>query len=384
LRIIVAPDSFKGSLTSPQACRAIERGFRAAWPDAEIISSPMADGGEGTVQALVSATGGRLCAATVHGPLGHAVTATYGILGDGETCAIEMAAASGLPLVPMDLRDPKVTCTYGTGELIRAGLDDGCRAFIIGIGGSATNDGGAGAARALGARLLDTEGRPLPPGGAALARLDRIDTSGLDPRVREARFTVACDVTNPLCGDQGASAIYGPQKGATPEDIAVLDAAIAHYADVLEAQLGIATCDLPGAGAAGGLGGGLVAFLGAELRRGVDLVIEATGLARATEFADLVVTGEGRIDSQTAFGKTVSGVAAVAGRFGVPVVAFAGSVAITPYEAAQAGLVAVEPIATGPISESEAMAHAGELLSAAAERVGRLLRLGELTGRRSA
>ncbi|MGB9859376.1 MAG: glycerate kinase, partial [Moorellaceae bacterium] len=271
-RIVIAPDSFKESLDAPQVAAAIAAGIKRVLPEVETVEVPLADGGEGLTTTLVAATGGRLMTATVTGPLGEPVTAKWGILGDGRTAVIEMAQASGLPLVPKEKRNPLYTTTYGTGELIRQALEEGCRRLIVGIGGSATNDGGAGMAQALGVKLLDQSGQDIPWGGIGLERLARIEMQDLDPRVKEAEILVACDVDNPLCGPRGASAVYGPQKGATPEMVRRLDAALAHLADIIARDLGLQVRDLPGAGAAGGLGAGLVAFLGATLRRGIELV----------------------------------------------------------------------------------------------------------------
>ena len=323
---VLAPDSFKESMTAKEVCVAMEAGLRSAFPDARFLHVPMADGGEGTVQSLVDATGGIMRSKTVAGPLGLPVVADYGVLGSGAIGLIEMASASGLALLAPEDRDPRLTSTYGTGELIRACLDAGVRRIIIGIGGSATNDAGAGMAQALGARLLDAEGLPLPQGGAALAALDRIDLSGLDPRLAQVQIEVACDVANPLCGPNGASAVYGPQKGGDAAAIRELDAALAHFAQVVARDLGRDVTGVPGAGAAGGLGAGLLAFTHAELRRGIDIVIEYTNLARHIAEADMVITGEGKIDSQTQFGKNPFGVAHLARQHGRPVIAVAGCV----------------------------------------------------------
>ena len=312
MRIVIAPDSFKESLSALDAALAIREGFRAVYPDADYVLLPVADGGEGTVDALVAATGGRRVARRVVGPLGDEVEAFYGVTGDGGVAVIEMAAASGLELVPPPLRNPLVTTTFGVGELIRAALDDGARRFVIGIGGSATNDGGAGMVQALGVRLIDAGGGELPRGGGALAGLEDIDVSGLDPRLTECSIEVACDVDNPLVGPNGASAVFGPQKGATPELVRILDASLAHYAAVVERTLGKPVADMPGAGAAGGLGAGLYAFLGARLRPGTEIVMAAVDMDLVVRDADLVITGEGRLDSQTIHGKTPIGVAAVA------------------------------------------------------------------------
>ncbi|MFA6135678.1 MAG: glycerate kinase, partial [Phycisphaerae bacterium] len=324
MRIIVAPDSYKGSVSALGVAEAMERGILAVFPAAEVIKVPIADGGEGTVEALVAATAGRLMHSEVRGPLGEAVHAHWGISGDGSTAFLEMAAASGLPLVPKEHRDPRITSTFGTGELMKAALDAGLRKLVIGIGGSATNDGGTGMARALGVRFLDAEGRDLPDGGAALSRLARMDLSGLDPRLAEASILVACDVDNPLCGPRGASAVYGPQKGATPAMVAELDAALGAFAKVAASTTGREVALLPGAGAAGGLGAGLLFFMPASLRPGVSIVLETTGFEALVQGADLVLTGEGRTDFQTAMGKAPVGVAAVAKRHGVLVVCLAG------------------------------------------------------------
>ncbi|MFL5272902.1 MAG: glycerate kinase, partial [Anaeromyxobacteraceae bacterium] len=324
MRVVVAPDSFKGSATALAVAEAIERGVRAVFAGAEVVKVPIADGGEGTVDALVVATNGRIEERTVRGPLGEPVRARWGVLGDGATAVIEMAAASGLPLVPKDRRDPRVTTTFGTGELVRAALDAGLAKLVVGIGGSATNDGGTGLARALGVRFLDDAGNALPEGGAALARLARIDLAGLDPRLGRAQVTVACDVDNPLTGPRGASAVYGPQKGATPEMVKELDSALWRFAEVARAATGRDVAGEPGAGAAGGLGAGLLFFTPARLRPGVSIVLETPGFDALVKAADLVITGEGRTDFQTAMGKAPVGVAAAAKRHGVPVVCLSG------------------------------------------------------------
>ncbi|MGO8951037.1 MAG: glycerate kinase [Ktedonobacterales bacterium] len=381
MKIVVAPQALKGSLEAAAVGTAVASGIRSVWSSAEVRTIPVADGGEGTVHALVSATGGRLVTSRVHGPLGDLVDAEWGILGEHATGAeatavIEMAAASGLPLVPPSLRDPRLTSTYGTGDLIRAALDAGCRRLLIGIGGSATNDGGAGMARSLGAQFLDQDGRELPPGGAQLANLAHIDTSGMDSRLRQSVVLVACDVNNPLCGPTGASRIYGPQKGATPEVAQELDAALGHYAEVLERDLGADVAQVPGAGAAGGLGAGFLAFTGAKLVPGAELVLDALDFAAALSGADLVVTAEGRLDSQTAYGKAVAAVAAAAQRAGARVVALAGGIAAGDSELAQLGIDAALPIVDGPLSLEESMARAATLLEAAAARAMRLIEIG--------
>ena len=325
MKIVIAPDSFKESLSALEVAEAIEAGFKQIFPEACYVKLPMADGGEGTVRALVDATAGRIVPVTVTGPLGHPVAGFFGVLGDGHTAVIEMAAASGLQWVAPTQRNPLLTTSYGMGELIVAALDLGVSELIVGIGGSATNDGGAGMIQALGGRLLKADGREIGRGGAALVELERIDLCGLDPRLATVRILVACDVDNPLCGAKGASAIFGPQKGATPQMVQILDAALAHYGSAIEMLIGRAVLDFPGAGAGGGIGAALVGLLGAELKPGVDIVMTALDLASVVADADLVVTGEGRLDGQTLHGKTPIGVARCAKRFGKPVIAIAGS-----------------------------------------------------------
>lgn len=373
-RIVIAPDSFKESLDAPQVAAAIAAGIKRVLPEVETVEVPLADGGEGLTTTLVAATGGRLMTATVTGPLGEPVTAKWGILGDGRTAVIEMAQASGLPLVPKEKRNPLYTTTYGTGELIRQALEEGCRRLIVGIGGSATNDGGAGMAQALGVRLLDQSGQDIPWGGIGLERLARIEMQDLDPRVKEAEILVACDVDNPLCGPRGASAVYGPQKGATPEMVRRLDAALAHLADIIARDLGLQVRDLPGAGAAGGLGAGLVAFLGATLRRGIELVMEAVNLEGVlAQGADLVITGEGEINSQTAHGKVPVGVARLASKYGIPVVALVGSIGEGAHAVFDHGIRGFMSIVPRPVSLAFCLENAAILLTEAAERLMRLL-----------
>ncbi|MAG14311.1 MAG: glycerate kinase [Dehalococcoidales bacterium] len=367
MKIVIAPQGFKGNLTALQVARAIEEGIKRVVPDTQTTIKPMADGGEGTVQALVDATGGKMIATEVTGPLGKPVTAQWGILSDKVTAVIEMAAASGLPLVPPEKRDPLVTTTHGTGELVVAALDNGCRKLITGIGGSATNDGGAGMAQALGARLLDAKGKELPSGGTALAQLERIDISQMDSRLTDFKVTLASDVNNPLCGPNGASAIYGPQKGATETQVRQLDAALSHYADIIQRDLGIDLRDAPGAGAAGGLGLGLMVFLKARPIPGIDVVIKATDLMADLEGADLVFTAEGRIDCQSAMGKVPTGVALKAKEFGLPVIALAGEVTDDCRIIYEQGIDAVVSIAPGPITLNQSMAEAEKLIGNAAE-----------------
>jgi glycerate 2-kinase len=365
MRVVIAPDKFKGSLSASEAAEAMARGVARAAPGATIDRVPMADGGEGTVAALVAATGGSFRDATVHGPMGEPISARFGLLGDGRTAAIEMASASGLVLVPIDLRDPMIATTRGTGELLLAAIAAGANRVIVGIGGSATNDGGAGLGQALGYRLLDDQGCELGPGGGSLARLARIDASGRRPELDGIEVAVACDVTNPLCGPRGASAVYGPQKGATPAMVEELDANLAHFAAIVERDLGVSIRDVPGSGAAGGLGGGLVAFAGGRLEPGINLVIEAVDLKGRLEGADLCLTGEGALDDQSAFGKTAVGVGRLARSLGCPVLALAGSIGPGAEATLEAGLDAYFSICPGPITLDQAMARAGELLEEA-------------------
>jgi glycerate kinase len=364
-RVLVAPDSFKGSLSAVQAAEAMERGVLAAWPDARVVKVPIADGGEGTVDALVTATQGRFESRTVRGPLGRPVEARWGVLGDGRTAVIEMAAASGITLVPEGRRDPRVASTFGTGQLIRAALDEGFRRIVVGIGGSATNDGGSGMAKALGVRFVDGRGETLPEGGAALSRLVSIELSGIDPRLVETEILVACDVDNPLTGPRGASAIFGPQKGATPAVVAELDAALERYARVASAVTGRDVAGRPGAGAAGGLGAGLLFFTPARLVPGIDLVLDSTRFDDQVRGATLVIVGEGRTDHQTAMGKAPVGVARVAARHGVPVLLVSGSLGPGAEEVLAQGIGRMVQAAPEGMPVPEAMSRAAELLEAA-------------------
>lgn len=342
MKIVIAPDSFKESLTAEQVCAAVERGFRAVLPDAEYCRIPMADGGEGTTEALLSACGGERVCLPVADPLGRTVEAAYARLPDG-TAVMEMAQAAGLHLLLPHERNPLHTSTFGVGQMLRHALENGARRIILGIGGSATNDGGAGMAQALGFRLLDENGAELPRGGAALRRLAAIDTSGSLPALRECRLSAACDVDNPLCGERGASAVFAPQKGADAAMVAELDAALTHFADVAARQYGGDRRDEAGSGAAGGLGFGLRVLLGADLCAGVELVMAANGLADKIAGADLVVTGEGRMDGQTLFGKVPLGVLRAAQAYGVPVLGLAGSVGQGAEALNEHGFAAVLP-----------------------------------------
>jgi glycerate kinase len=378
LRIVIAPDKFKGSLTALEAARAMARGVSSVLPEAALDLVPMADGGEGTVAALVAATGGTERTESVAGPLGDPVTASFGLLGDGRTAVIEMAAASGLVLVPADRRDPRRASTRGTGELLIAAIEAGAKRVILGIGGSATNDGGAGLGQALGYRLLDAHGEELGPGGGDLHRLDHIDPSARLAGLDNVEIDVACDVTNPLCGPDGASAVYGPQKGATPAMVEELDRNLAHLAAIIARDLGPTIRDLPGSGAAGGLGGGLVAFAGGHLRRGVELIIDAVRLSDRLAGADLCLTAEGAIDASSAFGKTAVGVSRLAHSLGCPTLALAGSIGPGAENVLGQGIDAYFSICPGPIPLEEAITRADALLEAATAQALRAF----LAGRR--
>lgn len=373
---MVAPNAFKGSLSPVEAAEAMAEGVRRAWPGAEVVRVPVADGGDGTLEALVAATGGCYRTARVTGPLGEPVTARWGVLGDGRTAVIETAQACGLARVPPERRDPLRATTYGVGELVRAALDAGFRRILLGLGGSATQDGGAGLAQALGIRLLDDRGRDLPPGAEPLLRLERVDLSGRDPRISESEILVAVDVTNPLTGPRGSAAVYGPQKGAAPEAIPLLDRALARLAAVVRRDLGKEVETVPGAGAAGGMGAGLMAFLDARPVRGADLVLDTVDLDARLEGAHLVLTGEGRVDRSTAFHKAPAAVARRARRRGIPVLLACGSLG-EGYEAVyEEGVTGVYTLVPGPFPPERAMAEAGSLLAEATERALRLLGAG--------
>lgn len=372
---VLAPDSFKESMTAKEVCEAMELGIKRAIPDAKCIHVPMADGGEGTVQSLVDATGGSLIEKEVTGPLGTPVLAKYGILGDGKTGVIEMASASGIHHVTKDTKNPLITTTLGTGELMRDCIERGITNIILGIGGSATNDGGAGMARALGYSFLDQDGNELPLGGGFLNRLDRIDTSAVLPQLKDVSILVASDVTNPLCGERGASAVFGPQKGATPEMVATLDHNLRHYGGIIKKQLGIEVVDVPGAGGAGGLGGGLLAFTNATMRRGIEIVIEYTGLEEQLKQADYCITGEGGIDFQTKFGKAPYGVAQAAKRVNkeMKVVALAGYVGQDVETLYEEGFDAIFGIVPGAAQLETLLAQGKENVARTSESVARLL-----------
>ncbi len=388
LRILLCPNAFKSSLTAAEAIAAIEAGISRVFalePNSCVdsdrktlwqpVALPMADGGDGTMAAIVGGSAGSLFSSVVRGPLGKPVHAHWGRLGepDEETAVIEMAEAAGLRLLTKQEYNPLLSSTYGVGQLIKAAVEAGCEKIVIGIGGSATNDGGAGMAQALGIRLLDSNSQDLPPGGAALKKLSRIEVpAGILPQHTE--FIAACDVNNPLCGPQGASAIYGPQKGADAEMVKVLDDALCHYADIIKRDLGLDIANIPGAGAAGGLGAGLMAFCGARLESGVDLIMDLLHFDEKLDAVDLVITGEGRLDSQTSMGKVIAGVAKRAKIRNIPVLALVGSIEKGAGAAMAAnGLTAALSITDGPLRLEEAIRDAYQLLADTSERAARLL-----------
>ncbi|BBV29453.1 glycerate kinase [Citrobacter werkmanii] len=377
MKIVIAPDSYKESLSALEVATAIELGFREIWPEADYVKIPVADGGEGTVEAMVAATQGHLVHVDVTGPLGNTIQAFYGLSGDERTAFIEMAAASGLEQVPANLRDPLKTTSWGTGELIRHALDAGVEHIIIGIGGSATNDGGAGMVQALGARLLDAQDEDIAHGAMGLESLTRIDISQLDPRLAGCRIEVACDVTNPLTGKEGASVVFGPQKGATAEMIPRLDRALTHYAQLIARDLDVNVLELAGGGAAGGMGAALYAFCGAQLRRGIEIVTDALRLDACVADADLVVTGEGRIDSQTIHGKVPVGVAKIAKRYNKPVIGIAGSLTADVGVVHLHGLDAVFSVIYTICSLDEALKNASENVRMTARNVAATLKAGQ-------
>ena len=379
MKIVIAPDSYKESLSAAEVAQAIEKGFREIFPDAQYVSMPVADGGEGTVEAMIAATQGTEHSAWVTGPLGEKVEACWGMSGDGVTAFIEMAAASGLGLVPPEKRNPLITTSRGTGELILQALEHGAKRIIIGIGGSATNDGGAGMMQALGARLCDAEGHEIGHGGGSLSRLSRIDLSAIDPRLRDRMIHVACDVTNPLVGERGASRIFGPQKGATEAMIVELDRNLAHFADVIKASLQVDVKPIPGAGAAGGMGAALMAFLNAELRSGIEIVTEALKLEEQIHDCSLVVTGEGRIDSQSIHGKVPVGIARVAKKYRKPVIGIAGSLTHDVGVVHHHGIDAVFSVLTTVSTLEEAFRGAFDNIYRASRNIAATLQVGMTT-----
>ena len=379
MKIVIAPDSFKENLTSLEVAGELETGLKRVWPNATYVKVPMADGGEGTVQSLVDATGGQIVKVEVSGPMGARVMASYGLLGDGKTAVIEMAEASGLPLVPKEQRNPLVATTFGTGELIADAIKRGVNEIILGIGGSATNDAGAGLAQALGVRFINFGGALIPDliAGGHLDKVQAVDMSAVNPGLAKIHISVACDVTNPLCGEKGASHVYGPQKGATPEMVAQLDKNLAHFAHVIKRSIGQDVIDRPGAGAGGGIGAGLMAFTNATLKRGVELVVAATRLEEHMQGAALAITGEGRVDFQTAFGKTPSGVAAAARKYGVPVVAIGGGLSDDAGGVFQHGIDGLETATPNAMPLDVAIKKSRQYLQDAAERAARLIIIGQ-------
>ncbi|ACS98727.1 glycerate kinase [Paenibacillus sp. JDR-2] len=379
MKIVIAPDSFKGSLSAAAAAEAIAQGISRCVPDADIVKLPIADGGEGTLDSLLAAASGERITVNVTGPLGTSVSASYGII--GQTAVVEMAEASGLCLLTEEQRNPALTTTYGTGELIRHALDHGCRRFLLTVGGSSTNDGGTGMLQALGMRLLDQQGNSVPPGGRALADIATIDDSLWHPRIADSSFVIATDVQNPLIGEQGASRVFGPQKGASHEMVDQLEQGMTVWADLIEAKTGIRLHEYPGAGAAGGLCGAYLAFFPASIRRGIDVVLEHVHLEEHIDGADLVITGEGRIDHQTASGKAPMGVAQLAKKHGISAIALAGSVGSGIDVLHAEGISSVHSIMNTPMTLQEAMEHAPILLEQTAEQVFRTFLAGRVSKR---
>lgn len=373
MRILIAPDKFKGSLSALKVAENIEKGILKVYPEAKIEKVPMADGGEGTVESLVDATGGKIIKTIAKDPLMRDIESFYGILGDAKTAVIEMAAASGLYLLNQEERNPMLTTTYGTGQLIKDALDKGCRKFIIGIGGSATNDGGIGMAMALGVKFYDKFNHEIEFGGKELIKIYSIDDTNIDERIKECEFVVACDVNNPLIGDKGASRVFGPQKGATKEMIEILDSGLKSYGILLEKKYNKKIIDIPGSGAAGGLGAGLLAFLNAKLKRGVEIVIETLQLEEKIKQSDIVISGEGKIDYQTAFGKTIAGVAKLCQKYNKPLIVIAGSVEDNQ-ELYGMGINSIFSIIDKPMKLDDALITAPELLIKTSERIFRLIK----------
>lgn len=375
MKVVIAMDSLKGSLSSLQAGNAAKEGILRAMPDAQIHVCPIADGGEGTVDALVHGMNGHMETITASDPLGRRINCTYGILADHRTAVIEMAAASGLTLLAPDERNPLYTTTYGVGELIRDAVSKGCRHFIIGIGGSATNDGGIGMLQALGYGILDKNGHPVPPGAIGLSRIEMITDASVIPELKECSFRIACDVTNPLCGVNGCSSIFGPQKGADSSMISEMDQWLKHYASICVKNFPHANADFPGTGAAGGLGFAFLTFTHSVLESGIKIVLEETGLESYVQDADIILTGEGRLDAQTVMGKAPVGVAGIAKRYHKPVIAFAGCVTKDSVLCNEHGIDAFFPILRSVSALDKAMqpAVAAQNLSDTAEQVFRLI-----------
>jgi len=376
MKILVAPQEFKGSISALSASEAAKNGILRVFPEAEVVLCPVADGGDGTLETLVEVSGGEVRTCSVQNPIGETIQAQWGAMGDGVTAVIEMARTSGLALLSLDERDPLNASTYGLGQAISEALDEGFRKFIVGIGGSATNDAGAGMAQALGANLLDDRGNTISFGGAALISLQTVDISNMDSRIKDSKFLVACDVSNPLTGEEGASAVYGPQKGATPEMVKRLDDALSNFATVVKKDLKKDVSEMSGAGAAGGLGAGMMAFMGAELKAGVDIVLDTVNLRDKLSSVDLVITGEGGMDFQTIYNKAPIGVARIASEHNIPTIAIAGLLGSNFKIVHEYGIRAATSIVNGPITLEEASDRAFELISDSVEESLRFISVG--------
>lgn len=374
MNIIVAPDTFKGSISAKDICVAVHKGVSNVFPEAEVHLVPLADGGEGTLDSLMFASNGQLITTRVKGPLGHEIDAAYGVMKEEQTAVIELAQASGLTLIDPDARNPLLATSYGTGELIRHALNSGYRKFVIGLGGSATNDAGTGILTALGLKIYDQTGELLPNGGGALLNAAYYDDSNLDSRLKESTFIIATDVTNKLCGPEGASAVFGPQKGASSENVDLLDQALNQFAEVVYKQKGIDMRAMTGGGAAGGAGAGLMAFLDAEIKPGINVIMDVMKLEQLMQDADLVITGEGRLDNQTLFGKVISGVCKGAQTYNVPVIALCGSLELEPKSLEQLGLLSAFSIVPGPCSLHESMEMAPKWIAERTEFILRMLK----------
>jgi len=376
MNILVAPQEFKGSISALAAAEAAKTGILRVFPQAKVVLCPVADGGDGTLETLVEVSGGEVRTCSVQNPIGETIEAEWGAMGDGVTAVIEMARTSGLALLSLEERDPLNASTYGLGQAISEALDEGFRKFIVGIGGSATNDAGAGMAQALGANLMDGRGNAINFGGAALSNLQTVDISNMDSRIKDSKFLVACDVSNPLTGTEGASAIYGPQKGATPEMVRSLDDALSNFATVVKKDLKKDISEISGAGAAGGLGAGMMAFMGAELKAGVDIVLDTVNLRDKLSSVDLVITGEGGMDFQTIYNKAPIGVARIASEHNIPTIAIAGLLGSNFKIVHEHGIRAATSIVNGPITLEEASDRAFELISDSVEESLRFISVG--------
>jgi glycerate 2-kinase len=374
MKVIIAPDSFKGSISAKDICAEVKAGIYSVFPEAEVHAVPLADGGEGTLENMIYATNGTITSVLVKGPMGREVLADYGVLGDAETVVIEMAQASGLPLVKPEERNPYAATSFGTGQLIKHALDAGYRKFLIGLGGSATNDAGTGMLSALGVTFFNEKGEPLPEGGGSLGELSYFDDSHLDPRLQESTIKIASDVVNKLCGREGASAIFGPQKGATPEMVEHLDQSLSHFADIVCKQKGLDIRELEGGGAAGGMGAALMTFIGAEVHSGIEVVMKVIGFEKHIQDADLILTGEGRMDSQTLSGKVIAGVAKMAKKHHVPVVVLCGGLDLDATEFDQLGIVAAFSIVPGPCSLEESMENSPKWITERTHSIMRVIR----------